>query len=266
MLADREQREAMRLLADSGSARTFLRQDVPLWAWPLCTLGAREWPYVRLWVDDLDRPEAGLWLFDHPSWGGSVQAFGPPPTLERMIPNARLPKRAFVRLLPDVRELVTARYRFDWLEPIVRMHVTPETLIEPEQARLVEPLGLEHAALLAALYAHWPESRFHSSRLRLGYQYVGIREGDRLVAVAEQVLRAREDALAVVQGVLVHPAWRGRGLAAAVTSVLTSKLFSEGAQDVVLDVRENNLPALAAYARIGYRRHVTLLAGPGSAR
>jgi predicted GNAT family acetyltransferase len=104
------------------------------------------------------------------------------------------------------------------------------------------------------------------SRLRLGYQYVGIRDGDRLVAVAEQVLGSREDGLSVVQGVLVDPAWRGRGLAAAVTAALTAKLFADGARDVVLDVRENNLPALAAYARIGYRRHVTLLAGPGSTR
>ena len=89
-----------------------------------------------------------------------------------------------------MQSLLTARYRFDWLEPIVRMHVTPETLIEPAQVRLVVPLGLEDAAALASLYAVWPESRFQAIRLRQGYRYVGIREGDRLVAVAEQVLAA----------------------------------------------------------------------------
>ena len=256
----------MRLLADPDAARAFLRQDVPLWAWPLCTLGPREWPYARLWVDDADRPEAGLWVFDHPSWGGSVQAFGRPSTVDRMLRGVRLPVRAFVRMMPAARSLLTARYRFDWLEPIVRMHVTPETLVEPPQARLVEPLGQADAGALTSLYAVWPESRFHTSRLRQGYQYVGIREGDRIIAVAEQVLAAREDGLAVVQGVLVDPAWRGRGLAGAVTAALTARLFADGARDVVLDVRESNLPALAAYARIGYRHHLTLLAGPGSAR
>src|SRR4051794_27175743 len=78
----RRGREAVRLLADPTAARAFLRQDVPLWAWPLCTLGPREWPYVRLWVDDGDEPGggtggaggasgaggAGLWIFDHPGW------------------------------------------------------------------------------------------------------------------------------------------------------------------------------------------------------
>jgi ribosomal protein S18 acetylase RimI-like enzyme len=161
---------------------------------------------------------------------------------------------------------MTARYRFDWLEPIVRMHVTPDTLIEPPSMDLVESLGQADAFALATLYAVWPESRFMTSRLRQGYQYVGIRDGNRLVAVAEHVLTARQDRLAVIQGVLVDPAWRGRGLAAAVTAALTAKLFADGAEDVVLDVRESNVPALAAYDRIGYRRHVTLLAGPGVAR
>jgi ribosomal protein S18 acetylase RimI-like enzyme len=256
----------MRLLVDPGVARAFMRRDLPLWAWPLCTLGPREWPYVRLWVDDADQPETGLWVFDHPSWGGSVQAFGTTCVLERMLRSVKLPGRAFVRILPTARTLLSARYHFEWLEPIVRMHVTPETLLEPAQVERVEPLGQADASAVAALYAIWPESRFQPSRLRQGYQYVGIREGDRLVAVAEHVLAARDDGLAVVQGVLVDPACRGRGLAAAVTAVLTAKLFAEGARDVVLDVRESNRPALAAYARIGYRRHVTLLAGPGVSR
>jgi ribosomal protein S18 acetylase RimI-like enzyme len=260
----------MRLLAEPGAARAFLRRDVPLWAWPLCTLGSREWPFARLWVDDAGwpgpDPRAGLWVFDHPGWGGGVQAFGEVGVLERMLRRVTLPGRAFVRTLPPARGLLTARYRFDWLEPIVRMHVTPETLIVPAEAGLVVPLGQADAAALATLYAIWPESRFQTSRLRQGYQYVGIREDGRIVAVAEHILVAREDRLAVVQGVLVDPAWRGRGLAGAVTAALTARLFADGARDVVLDVRESNLPALAAYARIGYRRHVTLLAGPGAAR
>ena len=82
-----------------------------------------------------------------------------------MLRGVTLPGRAFVRILPAVRSLMTGLYRFDWLEPIVRMHVTAETLIEPPQTRLVVPLGQADAAALAALYAVWPESRFR----RAGY-------------------------------------------------------------------------------------------------
>ncbi|MFN8636324.1 MAG: GNAT family N-acetyltransferase [Chloroflexota bacterium] len=277
----------MRLLANAAAARAYLSRDVPLWAWPLCTLGAREWPYVRLWVDGEPSPErdsltgasdaaartalrdgveAGLWVFDHPGWGGGVQAFGDVSALERMLRSVALPSRAFVRILPPAERLLTARYRFEWLEPIVRMHVTPGELRMPPQAEEVVSLDQRDAGALAALYAIWPESRFQASRLRMGYRYVGIRDGERLVAVAEHVLGPPRDGLSVVQGVLVDPAWRGRGLAGAVTAALTRQLMADGAQDVVLDVRESNIPALAAYTRIGYRRHATLLAGPGAAR
>jgi ribosomal protein S18 acetylase RimI-like enzyme len=277
----------VRLLVDANEARAYLRRDLPLWAWPICTLGSREWPFVRLWVQtdtagDPDapptRPEharscspldggpAGVWLLDHPGWGGGLQAFGESTVIERMLGSIVLPGRAFIRTLPAVSELLQARYTFEWLDPIVRMHATPETLIVPPAARLVEQLTLDDAVGLVDLYAHWPESRFHPGRMRQGYQYVGVREGERIVAVAEQTLAAPQDGLAVVQGVLVAPEWRGRGLAGAVTASLTLRLFEEGFQHVVLDVRERNLPALAAYHRIGYQEHVTLMAGPAVAR
>lgn len=254
----------MKLLTDPEAAQAYLRRDVALSAWPLCFLGPRDWPHVRFL---LDAPTgAALWAFDHPWWGGSVQVFGSPPAVEPLVRSATLPGRAFVRLTQTARDLVTARVRFDWLDPIVRMHVTPGTLRLPPEADRVEPLGEEDGPALALLYAVWPESRFQISRLKHGYRYVGIREGARIVAAAEQILSAPDDSVAIVQGVLVDPAWRGRGLAGVVTAALTEQLFQEGNTDVVLDVRETNLPALAAYDRIGYRRHTTLLAGPGTCR
>jgi len=254
----------MKLLTDPEAAREFLSRDRALGAWPLCFIGPADWPHARLWTDEVTG--AGLWVFDHPWWGGSVQAFGGPAALEPIFKSATLPGRSFVRLPPAVRELITSRVRFEWLDPIVRMHVTPETLVVPPDAELVEPLGQGDAQALAGLYADWPESRFHQGRLRQGYRYVGVRERGRLVAAAEHVLKAADGGTAIVQGVLVHPDARGRGLAKAVTAALTVQLFAEGAGEVVLDVRASNLPALAAYASIGFRRHVTLLAGPGTRR
>jgi ribosomal protein S18 acetylase RimI-like enzyme len=272
----REGHVAVRLLGNPDDARAFLRRDLPLWAWPLCTLGPREWPFVRLWADGAPaggpaegatrQASSGIWVFDHPAWGGSLQAFGDQRALAEMLRSVPLPGRAFVRMLPSAEGLLTARYRFDWLEPIVRMHVTPDTLVLPPEVEHVERLGQVDAHGLAALYAIWPESRFQTSRLRQGYQYMGIRRGGRIVAVAEQVLAAPNDDLAVVQGVLVEPAYRGRGWGGAVTAALTARLFENGARDVVLDVRESNIAAQAAYGRIGYRPHATLLAGPGNAR
>ena len=93
----------------------------------------------------------------------SVQVIGGPSALEPMFRGTRLPGRAFVRMLPATRALVTTRYRFEWIEPIVRMEVTRDRLIAPPEAWLVESLGPDDAAALSTLYAHWPEARFRRS-------------------------------------------------------------------------------------------------------
>src|SRR5437763_10529109 len=186
----------MKLLTDPEAAHAFLSRDRPLGAWPLCFLGPRDWPHARLWTDGATG--AGLWVFGHPWWGGGVQAFGGPAALEPIFRSATLPGRSFVRLPPATRELITSRVRFEWLDPIVRMEVTPERLVVPPAARLVEPLGQADAPALARLYADWPESRFHQGRLRPGYHYVGVREGSRLIAAAEHVLVAADGGSAIV--------------------------------------------------------------------
>ena len=138
-----------------------------------------------------------------------------------------------MRLLPATRDLIVSRVRFEWLDPIVRMEVNAVRAIVPTEAGLVEPLGTDDASALAELYADWPESRFHQARLRQGYQYVGVREGSRIIAAAEHVLMAADGESAIVQGVLVSPGARGRGLAKAVTAALTLRLFASGCEQVV---------------------------------
>ena len=61
--------------------------------------------------------------------------------------------------------------------------------------------------------------------------------------------------LAVVGNVLTHVDYRGRGFATAVTGAVTAELLRTCDQ-VVLNVRSDNPPALNAYRRLGYQEHV----------
>jgi predicted GNAT family acetyltransferase len=54
---------------------------------------------------------------------------------------------------------------------------------------------------------------------------------------------------------MTAPEFRGRGYAKAVTGAVTSDLLGF-CDDVVLNVRADNPPALNAYRRIGYIEHV----------
>ena len=65
---------------------------------------------------------------------------------------------------------------------------------------------------------------------------------------------SRNARLAVVGNVLTHTDHRGRGYAKAVTSAVTAELL-RFCDQVVLNVRSDNPPAIAAYRRLGYTEH-----------
>lgn len=58
---------------------------------------------------------------------------------------------------------------------------------------------------------------------------------------------------AQVAGVFVQPEWRNRGIAAAALSALARHLLDQGLPVVSLHVRSDNIAAVAAYDRAGFR-------------
>ena len=84
--------------------------------------------------------------------------------------------------------------------------------------------------------------------------YYGVRNAGRLVAAAGTHVISREGRMAAVGNVMTHHDFRGRGYAKAVTSAVTQELLRM-CDDVVLNVRADNPPALAAYRALGYVEH-----------
>ena len=84
--------------------------------------------------------------------------------------------------------------------------------------------------------------------------YYGIRVGGRLVAAAGTHVISREGRMGVVGNVMTHADFRNRGYAKAVTSAVTAELL-RSCDDVVLNVRSDNPPAIAAYRGLGYAEH-----------
>ncbi len=86
--------------------------------------------------------------------------------------------------------------------------------------------------------------------------YYGIRVGGRLVSAAGTHVISPAGRLAVVGNVMTHSDFRGRGYATAVTGAVTAELL-RFCDQVVLNVRADNPPALAAYRRLGFQVNVT---------
>ena len=134
---------------------------------------------------------------------------------------------------------------------MVRMWVDRGTF-QPVTARVERLLPVE-VDELNRLYQLGFAAWLPSSAVAEGVYY-GIRVNGRLVAAAGTHVVIREAGLAVVGNVLTHADHRGRGYAKAVTSAVTAELL-RSCDQVVLNVRADNPPAIAAYRRLGYQEH-----------
>jgi RimJ/RimL family protein N-acetyltransferase len=87
--------------------------------------------------------------------------------------------------------------------------------------------------------------------------YYGVRHRGQLVSAAgTHVINVREG-IGVVGNVMTHLDYRGQDFAKMVTSAVTAELL-ERVTDVALNVHTDNLPAIAAYERLGYQPHCLL--------
>ena len=76
-------------------------------------------------------------------------------------------------------------------------------------------------------------------------------EGGRVVYKAE--IGSQSPAVGQIQGVWVHPEWRGRGLGTAGTAAVAAGIVHSG-RIASLYVNDYNVVALAAYRRVGFRQ------------
>jgi RimJ/RimL family protein N-acetyltransferase len=88
--------------------------------------------------------------------------------------------------------------------------------------------------------------------------YYGVRVRGRLVSAAGTHAINPREGIAVVGNVMTHVDYRGHDFAKMVTSAVTGELLGR-VTDVALNVHADNDPAVAAYARLGYRTYCQLI-------
>lgn len=113
------------------------------------------------------------------------------------------------------------------------------------------PLRPDHADQAVSLAAATRPGPFGPRTIELGH-YLGLFDGDRLVAMAGERLAAgpwRE-----VSGICTHPDLQGRGLARRLTLALVRHVLAQGRRPF-LHVMASNERARALYLRLGFRDH-----------
>ena len=241
-----------RPITDRAVLRRFLEQDRLFAAYAICDLEDREFARSRwgaAWAGD----ELMAVVMEYA--GLSPQplfAMGGPEGVDRILADLIRPRAAYLAALPELLPVVARHYRIEAGPPMVRMWVD-RTLFRPSPGEVRRLLPVEIGEL-NRLYQLGLASWLPASAISEGVYY-GMRINGALVAAAGTHVISPTARLAIVGNVYTHAGYRGRGFATAVTGAVTADLL-QFCDQVALNVRSDNPPALQAYRRLGYQEHV----------
>ena len=241
------------LTRDRVALREFLERDRLFAAYAICDLEEREFPKTRWAVAQEDGSVVALGVEYSGMSPQPLLVMGSDAGVAAILRDVLRPRIAFIAALPGQLATVQRQYHLDGGPSMVRMAVD-RARFRPVDDPGVERLSPADAPELNRLYRLGFGSWLPGQSIAEG-AYYGLRIRGRIIAAAGTHIVGREARLAVVGNVMTAPEFRGRGYAKAVTAAVTAELLGF-CDDVVLNVRADNPPALNAYRRIGYAEHV----------
>ena len=243
--------------------RDFFAQDRLLTAYALADLDAAEIEQARWWTATRDDRVIAAALVVEALAFKPCFASGEAEALAAIFREGIHESRLVVSTPPAGRLAVESAYRFERVDRMHRMAVDIATF-QPRVAHTFRRLGPDDLEDVIDLYGHASRTYFTPDRLAREL-YFGIYAGRTIVSAAGTHVRSKRAGLAAVGNVLTRVAYRDRGMATTVTSAVTQAALEEHA-DVVLNVRQDNSPAIAVYERLGYRVHAPFIEGPAVRR
>lgn len=241
-----------RATTDKAALRAFLERDRLYAAYALCDLEEREFARTRWGMAwDGEQPIAVVLEYNGPT-PQPMFVMGREDGIVTILRDLIRPRIAYVAAPATVLSAVETAYRVDPGPAMVRMWVDRSTF-RPYPAGVQRLLPVEIGDL-NRLYQLGFASWLPATAIGDGV-YFGLRVNGRLVAAAGTHVVSPTARLAVVGNVLTDVDYRGRGFATAVTGAVTAELLRTCDQ-VVLNVRSDNPPALNAYRRLGYTEHL----------
>jgi ribosomal protein S18 acetylase RimI-like enzyme len=240
-----------RQTTDRQLLHAFLGQDRLYAAYAICDLEEREFGRTR-WGAAFDGDELVAVGMEYT--GPTPQplfVMGRPDGISAVLRDVIRPRAAYIAARTMMLPAVEAHYRVDPGPQMVRMWVD-RSHFRPYPATVQRLLPVEIGEL-NRLYQLGFASWLPSGAIADGV-YFGMRVNGQLVAAAGTHVVSPTARLAVVGNVLTHLDYRGRGFATAVTGAVTAELLRTCDQ-IVLNVRADNPPAINAYRRLGFIEH-----------
>jgi ribosomal protein S18 acetylase RimI-like enzyme len=173
-------------------------------------------------------------------------------------------REMYLSIRPDILPLLKARYAVGDASPMWRM-ILDETVYRPARCEEAVQLTASDLTALRQLYADGEPSGeapdfFSPSMLAEGI-FFGIYEGEALTAAAGTHIVSPSEGVAAIGNVYTRRDRRGQGLAARVTTAVTTELLLMGLRTIALNVSQHNAPALRVYERVGFTRYCPFYEG-----
>jgi ribosomal protein S18 acetylase RimI-like enzyme len=241
-----------RTTSNRALLRDYLETDRLYAAYAICDLEDREFRRTRWGIAQAGDSVEALVMEYSGLTPQPLFVMGRAEGIEAVLRDVIHPRTAYVAARPESMPAVEGLYRVDAGPPMVRMWVD-RARFRPFPADVRRLLAVEIGEL-NRLYQLGFASWLPSSAVADGVYY-GMRLGGKLVAAAGTHVISPTARLGVVGNVLTHVDHRGRGYATAVTAAVTAELLRTCDQ-VVLNVRSDNPPALQAYRKLGYEEHI----------
>ena len=235
--------------SDRVLLREFLERDRLFAAYALCDLDDREFMRTRWGLASVGGKPISVVLQYAGYSPQPVFVLGENAGISAILESVIRPRTAYVAARTEHLAAISTSYKIDSGPPMVRMWVDRERFRPGGgDARRLLPVEIGELNRLYQLgFAAWLPANAIADGI-----YYGIRVGGRLVSAAGTHVISPDARLAVVGNVMTHADFRGRGYATAVTGAVTGELL-RFCDQVVLNVRADNPPALAAYRRLGYQ-------------
>ncbi|HUG49208.1 MAG TPA: GNAT family N-acetyltransferase [Candidatus Limnocylindria bacterium] len=236
---------------DRELLREFLERDRLGAAYAICDLEEREFAKTRWGLARAAGEPVAVVLEYRGLSPQPLFVMGEPAGIAAVLADVITPRLVYLAAdashLPAIEQL----YRVDPGPPMLRMWVNRETFRPASGVALrLSPVEI---ADLNRLYGLGFTSWLAAEAVAHGVYY-GVRVGGRLIAAAGTHVISPTARLGVAGNVMTHPDHRSRGYAKLTTSAVTQELLRT-CEDVVLNVRSDNPPAIAAYQALGYREY-----------
>ena len=240
-----------RATTDRAMLRAFLERDRLYAAYAICDLEEREFSRTRWGAAFAGEELIAVGLEYTGPTPQPLFVMGRSDGVSAVLRDVIRPRAAYIGVRADTLTAVEGHYRVDPGPQMIRMWVD-RAHFRPYPATVARLLPVEIGEL-NRLYQLGFASWLPSSTVADGVYY-GMRVNGQLVAAAGTHVVSATARLAVVGNVLTHVDYRGRGFATATTGAVTADLL-RFCDQVVLNVRADNPPAINAYRRLGFIEH-----------